>query len=132
VSVSRTEFAPLHKQQSDRTSLESVLVSIFPVYTTAIFKVKTPTALNLLASVTLCIRLSLGQLQAQNFQPVRIGVVFWGMVTPNTRSRGNVSFANVMPRYFLQHTGLTLVSLFNVEVVELQTSYAFVGTNFNS
>lgn len=31
------EFFPLHKQHSDRTSLEAILVAILPVYTTAIF-----------------------------------------------------------------------------------------------
>jgi len=37
-------------------------------------QIGTPTALDLLAPVTYCICLSLGQLQAQSFQPVRIGV----------------------------------------------------------
>ena len=50
----------------------------------------------------------------------------------HTDFSGNVSFANVISRYFLESTVLPLVKLFNFQVLELGTSYASQGKNFNA
>ena len=45
---------------------------------------------------------------------------------------GNVCLANVTLRYFLQHTVLTRLNLFNAGVLELQAGNALVGRNLNA
>ncbi|MEQ8971473.1 MAG: hypothetical protein RIE73_13895 [Coleofasciculus sp. C1-SOL-03] len=52
-----------------------------------------------------CVHLSSGQLQTRVFNLYDMGGV-WLPRTPVWR--GDVSLANVTPRYYLQHTGLTL------------------------
>jgi hypothetical protein len=52
--------------------------------------------------------------------------------TCNAHFWGEVSFAKVIGRYFPQHTVLPLVGLFNAAVLELGTSYASQGRNFNA
>ncbi|WP_198012994.1 hypothetical protein [Lyngbya sp. PCC 8106] len=55
-----------------------------------------------------------------------------GMVAPNTHFWGNVCLANVIGRYFRQHTVLPLVGLFNAVVLEPETGHASPGRNVNS
>ncbi|MEL7038207.1 MAG: hypothetical protein AAFO04_21705 [Cyanobacteria bacterium J06592_8] len=52
--------------------------------------------------------------------------------TCNAHFWGKVSLANVIGRYFRQHTVLPLVELFNVVVLEHGTGYASQGRNFNT